>query len=58
MNILKSRGACGGVQYEAIGAPITSAVCYCARCQHAGRARRRRPSATVPCIPGSKWLCA
>ena len=38
MNIMKSRCACGGVEFEAIGAPITSVICYCASCQQAGRA--------------------
>lgn len=38
MNIMTSRCACGGVEYEAIGAPITSVICYCASCQEAGRA--------------------
>ena len=37
MNILRSRCACGGVECEAVGAPIASAVCYCASCQEAGR---------------------
>jgi hypothetical protein len=33
------------VEYEAIGAPITSAVCYCASCQQAGRALEQLPAA-------------
>jgi hypothetical protein len=45
MTILKCRCACGGVEYEAIGAPITSAVCYCASCQQAGRALDQLPAA-------------
>ena len=45
MNIMKSRCACGGVEYEAIGAPITSVVCYCASCQEAGRAFEQFPAA-------------
>jgi hypothetical protein len=45
MNIMKSRCACGGVEYEAIGTPITSAVCYCASCQEAGRILGEFPAA-------------
>jgi hypothetical protein len=37
MNNLKARCACGRVEFEATGAPITSVVCYCASCQEAGR---------------------
>jgi hypothetical protein len=33
MSIRTVRCACGSVEYEAIGAPITSAICYCASCQ-------------------------
>jgi hypothetical protein len=28
---------CGAVVFEAVGAPIVSAACYCASCQEAGR---------------------
>jgi hypothetical protein len=45
MTIRKVRCACGGVEYEAIGAPIASAICYCASCQEAGRALERLPAA-------------
>ena len=45
MNIIRSRCACGGVEYEAIGAPITSAICYCASCQEAGQALEQLPAA-------------
>ena len=45
MNIMKSRCACGSVEYEAIGTPITSAICYCASCQEAGRAFEQLPAA-------------
>jgi len=45
MDAIEVRCACGGVGYEAIGAPITSAVCYCASCQEAGRAFERLPAA-------------
>ena len=40
-----ARCACGGVEYEAIGTPITSVICYCASCQQAGRAFERLPAA-------------
>jgi hypothetical protein len=45
MHSLKSRCACGGVEYEAMGAPITCAVCYCASCQEAGRGFEQLPGA-------------
>jgi hypothetical protein len=45
MNIMTSRCACGSVEYEAVGAPITSAICYCASCQQAGRAFEQLPGA-------------
>ena len=45
MIILKSQCACGGVEYEAVGTPITSAVCYCASCQQAGRGFEQLPAA-------------
>jgi hypothetical protein len=44
-HILKSRCACGGVAYEAIGAPIASVLRYCASCQEAGRAFAQLPAA-------------
>jgi hypothetical protein len=36
---------CGQVAFEAIGAPIVSAVCYCASCQEAGRRLEELPAA-------------
>ena len=45
MRVIKSRCACGGVEFEAVGEPITSAICYCASCQEAGRAFERLPAA-------------
>src|SRR5271165_5924840 len=42
---LKARCACGCVEYEAIGAPITSVICYCASCQKAGRDFEQLPDA-------------
>ena len=37
--------ACGTVQYEAVGAPIVSAVCYCGDCQEGGRRIEALPGA-------------
>ncbi len=45
INARMAQCACGGVRYEASGAPITSVVCYCASCQEAGRAFERLPGA-------------
>lgn len=45
MKNLKARCACGRVEYETSGAPITSAVCYCASCQAAGRGVEQLPGA-------------
>ena len=42
---LLARCACGCVEYEAIGAPITSVICYCASCQKAGREFEQLPDA-------------
>ena len=42
---LLARCACGCVEYEAVGAPITSAICYCASCQKAGRDFEQFPNA-------------
>ena len=42
---LKARCACGCVEYEAVGAPITSVICYCASCQKAGRDFEQFPKA-------------
>jgi len=36
--------ACGGVVFEAVGAPIVGAVCYCDSCQTAGRRIEDLPS--------------
>jgi hypothetical protein len=36
---------CGKVTFEAIGAPIVSASCYCASCQEAGRWLEQLPAA-------------
>ena len=45
MHKMKARCACGRVEYEAIGSPITTAICYCASCQEAGRALEQLPAA-------------
>jgi hypothetical protein len=37
--------ACGRVRFEAAGAPILSAVCYCADCQEGGRRIETLPDA-------------
>ncbi|QGM45919.1 GFA family protein [Methylocystis heyeri] len=37
--------ACGRVKCEAVGAPILSAVCYCADCQEGGRRIEALPGA-------------
>ena len=37
--------ACGRVRFEAVGAPILSAVCYCDDCQAGGRQIEELPSA-------------
>ncbi len=45
MTTMNVRCTCGGVEYEAISAPITSVICYCASCQEAGRAFEQFPAA-------------
>lgn len=40
-----ARCACGGVELEAIGAPIVSAVCYCDDCQEGSRLIEALPNA-------------
>ena len=37
--------SCGIVEYEAVGQPITAAVCYCDDCQAAGRQIEAMPGA-------------
>ena len=41
---LTARCACGCVVFEAVGAPIVSASCYCNSCQTAGRRIEHLPS--------------
>ena len=48
---LKARCACGSVEYEAVGAPITSVICYCASCQKAGREFEQFPGAPAVLDP-------
>lgn len=43
--VRRSSCACGRVQYEAIGEPILSAVCYCKDCQEGGRRIEALPNA-------------
>jgi hypothetical protein len=40
-----ARCRCGGVELEATGAPIVSAVCYCADCQNGSREIEELPNA-------------
>ncbi len=40
---------CGQVKFEAAGAPILGAVCYCASCQEAGRRFEQLPGAPAVC---------
>lgn len=42
---LSSACRCGKVTFEAVGAPIVSAACYCASCQEAGRRFEQLPDA-------------
>ena len=41
---LTAKCACGTVVFEAVGAPIVGAVCYCNSCQTAGRQIEELPS--------------
>jgi hypothetical protein len=43
------RCRCGGVEFEAIGAPIVSSVCYCADCQKGARLIEELPNADAVC---------
>ena len=44
-NHLSATCRCGKIIFEAIGAPIVSAACYCASCQEAGRRFEQLPDA-------------
>ncbi|THD44651.1 MAG: hypothetical protein E7774_09830 [Bradyrhizobium sp.] len=39
--------ACGGVEFRAVGAPIATAVCYCADCQKGGAQIEALPNAVA-----------
>lgn len=43
------RCRCGGVEFEAIGAPIVSSVCYCADCQKGACLIEALPNADAVC---------
>ena len=43
--------ACGSVELEAIGAPITSTVCYCESCQEGSRQIEALPNGRPVCDP-------
>ena len=49
---------CGQVKFEAVGAPILAAVCYCASCQEAGRRFEQLPAAPAVLDPdgGASYL--
>ena len=42
---MRASCACGAVRFEAAGAPLASAVCYCADCQAGGRIIEALPGA-------------
>jgi hypothetical protein len=44
--VRSSSCACGRVRFEAVGAPILSAICYCTDCQEGGRRIEALPNAT------------
>lgn len=44
-NSMKAACACGNVEFEAQGAPITSLVCYCDDCREAAREIEALPNA-------------
>jgi hypothetical protein len=46
---LTARCSCGSVELEAIGAPITSAVCYCESCQQGSRLIEALPNGRPVC---------
>ncbi len=43
--------SCGSVELEAVGAPITSAVCYCESCQEGSRQIGALPNGRPVCDP-------
>ena len=46
-NDTAARCSCGNVELEAIGAPITSVVCYCNDCQEGSRQIEALPNARL-----------
>ncbi len=46
-----ARCACGSVELEAIGTPITSVVCYCESCQEGSRQIEALPNGRAVCSP-------
>ncbi len=44
-NVMAASCSCGSVELEAIGAPITSVVCYCDDCQEGSRQIEALPNA-------------
>lgn len=50
-NRTTARCSCGSVELEAIGAPITSAVCYCESCQEGSRQIEALPNGRPVCDP-------
>jgi hypothetical protein len=50
-NHLTARCSCGNVELEAIGDPITSAVCYCESCQQGSRQIEALPNGRAACGP-------
>jgi len=48
-NRTTARCACGGVEIEAVGDPIVSAVCYCESCQEGSR--------RIASLPGGHPVC-
>src|SRR5258708_20008383 len=44
-NVMAASCACGSVELEAIGVPITSVVCYCDDCQEGARQIEALPNA-------------
>jgi hypothetical protein len=46
-----ARCACGSVELEAIGTPITSVVCYCESCQEGSRRIEALPNGRAVCAP-------
>src|ERR1700737_3023290 len=50
-NYMTARCTCGNVEFEAIGAPIASLVCYCDDCQEGSRQIEALPNARLVQYP-------